>query len=80
MELSEFVCRLFVGEVEKMEPDTENDLQEENVTNEGPMEIDTNDDEQQQLKQFLQLKQHQQPQQATDVVGYNSLYGFCVRC
>lgn len=63
-----------------MEPDTENDLQEENVTNEEPMEIDTNDDEQQQLKQFLQLKQHQQPQQPTDVVGYNSLYGFCVRC
>lgn len=63
-----------------MEPDTENDLQEENVTNEEPMEIDTNDDEQQQLKQFLQLKQHQQPQQSTDVVGYNSLYGFCVRC
>lgn len=80
MELSEFVCRQFVGEVEKMEPDTENDLQEENVTNEEPMEIDTNDDEQQQLKQVLQLKQHQQPQQATDVVGYNSLYGFCVRC
>lgn len=63
-----------------MEPDTENDLQEENVTNEEPMEIDTNDDEQQQLKQVLQLKQHQQPHQATDVVGYNSLYGFCVRC
>lgn len=63
-----------------MEPDTENDLQEENVTNEEPMEIDTNDDEQQQLKRFLQLKQHQQPHQATDVVGYNSLYGFCVRC
>lgn len=63
-----------------MEPDTENDLQEENVTNEEPMEIDTNDDEQQQLKQVLQLKQHQQPQQPTDVVGYNSLYGFCVRC
>lgn len=63
-----------------MEPDTENDLQEENVTNEEPMEIDTNDDEQQQIKQFLKLKQHQQPQQATDVVGYNSLYGFCVRC
>lgn len=63
-----------------MEPDTENDLQEENVTNEEPMEIDTNDDEQQQLKQFLQLKQHQQPQQAADMVGYNSLYGFCVRC
>ena len=63
-----------------MEPDTENDLQEENVTNEEPMEIDTNDDEQQQLKQLLQLKQHQQPHQATDVVGYNSLYGFCVRC
>lgn len=63
-----------------MEPDTENDLQEENVTNEEPMEIDTNDDEQQQLKQFLQLKQHQQPLQVTDVVGYNSLYGFCVRC
>lgn len=63
-----------------MEPDTENDLQEENVTNEEHMEIDTNDDEQQQLKQVLQLKQHQQPHQATDVVGYNSLYGFCVRC
>ena len=63
-----------------METDTENDLREEKVTNEEPMEIDTNDDEQQQLKQFLQLKQHQQPQQAIDVVGYNSLYGFCVRC